>query len=90
MQGSAGWSGAWARGERSPRRTRAAAPAIRESPRPAARRDGAGDAGGGAGWTSGEFPTSPAFPLFDPPPVAGVALAVVLGLRRLRREALIF
>ncbi len=77
-------------GNGAPRRTRAAAPAIRESPRPAARRDGAGDAGGGVGWTSGEFPTSPAFPLFDPPPVAGVALAVMLGLRRLRREALIF
>ncbi len=46
--------------------------------------------GGGVSWINGEFPLSPEFLLFDVPLVAGVALALVLGLRRLRREALIF
>ncbi|HFA59371.1 MAG TPA: hypothetical protein ENJ83_01635 [Rhodospirillales bacterium] len=47
-------------------------------------------AGGGVSWINGEFPLSPEFLLFDVPLVAGVALALVLGLRRLRREAPIF
>ncbi len=46
--------------------------------------------GGGVSWINGEFPLAPEFLLFDVPVVAGVALAVVLGLRRLRREAVIF